>query len=366
MKITDIQGFYVKPGYYFIRVSTDEGLVGWGESGVLYTPQLHMGVLNEIKKVVLGRSPLDIEEIWNTMFNCLGGRVTSRFMTIISGIDQALWDIKGQKENMPVYKFFGGSCKTSAELISWVKDEDTKQLVEKAKAVMDFGVESIKISAREDDQLIDTYKKIDEVIERVALIREATDTYFGLSVDFHGKIHPAIAKVMVRELDPYRLTFIEDPVQYENLESLKKISQYTSIPLGTGEKAFSRWGFRKVLQKELIDVVQPNVVYAGGITEARKIILMSEAFGVSIAMHCSLGPVAFCSSLHAGAAGSSPVLQEENIFSPAANPLAKQYIKNIDDFKIVNGRISLIDRPGIGLEIDEDCIKENLLDISKI
>ncbi|MBN2652191.1 MAG: galactonate dehydratase [Spirochaetales bacterium] len=363
MKITDIQGFYVKPGYFFIKVSTDQGLCGWGESAILYTSQLQLDVLEEIKKALVGKSPLAIESLWNIMFECLGSRVSSLFITLLSGVDQALWDIKGKKENSPVYDFFGGSSKDKAKLISWIRAENSSKLAKKAKAAMDFGSSSVKISARDDSEYIDSYKKMDEVIERVALIREATDTYFGISVDFHGKIHRSIAKVMVRELDPYGLTFIEDPIPYDNLESLKKIAQYTSVPLATGEEIFSRWGFRKVLQNELIDIIQPSVVYTGGITEARKVVSMAEPYDVGIIMHCSLGPIAFCSSLHVGASGSNPIMQEENIFNPSADPLAKKYIKNIEDFVFQDGYINLIRRPGIGIEVDEDCVRENLLEI---
>jgi galactonate dehydratase len=207
--------------------------------------------------------------------------------------------------------------------------------------------------------MIDSYEKIQEVVERVKAIREACGPYFGIAVDFHGRVHKPMAKVLAKELEPYNLMFIEEPVLPENNEELGKIGQLSKTPIATGERMFTRWDFKKLLESGDADVIQPDLSHAGGITECKKIASMAEAYDVAVAFHCPLGPIALAACLQVDATVYNAFIQEQSlgIHYNASNDLL-DYVKNPEVFEYENGMVKIPSLPGLGVEVNEELVRE--------
>jgi galactonate dehydratase len=215
------------------------------------------------------------------------------------------------------------------------------------------------MGASEEMHYIDSFAKVEAVVERVAAAREAVGTGVGIGVDFHGRLHKAMAKVMAKELEPFHLLFIEEPVLPENNEALREIAGHTSIPIATGERMFSRWDFKKILQDGYVDIIQPDLSHAGGISEVRKIATMAEAYDVAVAPHCPLGPIALASSLQVGAATPNVVIQEQSlgIHYHQGNELL-DYLEDPSVFAFDRGFVPILKHAGLGIAIDEARIRE--------
>jgi galactonate dehydratase len=215
------------------------------------------------------------------------------------------------------------------------------------------------MNGTEELQIVDSHDKIDAAIERVAMVREAVGPDIGIAVDFHGRVHRPMARILVKELEPYRLMFIEEPVLSENREALKEIAALGSTPIALGERLYSRWDFKSVLEEAVVDIIQPDLSHAGGITECRKIAAMAEAYDVAVAPHCPLGPIALAACLQLDAVSYNCFIQEQSlgIHYNAANDLL-DYAANKDVFRYHEGYVAIPDGPGLGVEIDEDYVKE--------
>ena len=214
------------------------------------------------------------------------------------------------------------------------------------------------MNATEELHYIDSYEKIDAVVERVAAIREAAGKYFGIGVDFHGRVHKPMAKILAKELEPYRLMFIEEPVLTENLEDLKEITKQCGIPIATGERMFSRWDYKEVLNCGYVDIIQPDLSHAGGITECKKIASMAEAYDVALAPHCPLGPIALAACIQLDATCANAVIQEQSIgihYNKGNDVL--DYLKDPSVFLYKDGVVELPKAPGLGIEIDEEAVR---------
>lgn len=184
-------------------------------------------------------------------------------MSAIAGIDQALWDLKGKYYNAPVYQLLGGACRDSIRVYSWIGGDRPSDVGQAAKSIVDAGFTAVKMNGTEELQYIDSYEKIDQVLERVAAIRESVGKYVGIGVDFHGRVHKPMAKILAKELEPFKLMFIEEPVLSENNEALREIARHTNIPIATGERMFSRWDFKSLLADGYVDIIQPDLSHAG-------------------------------------------------------------------------------------------------------
>jgi galactonate dehydratase len=193
----------------------------------------------------------------------------------------------------------------------------------------------------------------------VGSVREIVGDDFGIGIDFHGRVHKSMAKVLIKELEPFHPMFVEEPVLPENNEVLKILANSSSIPIATGERMYSRWDYKKLLTDGTADIIQPDLSHAGGITETKKIISMAEAFDVAAAPHCPLGPIALASSLQVGATCHNVFIQEQSLkmHYNKGNDLL-DYLKNKNIFKYNNGFVPLPEQPGLGVDIDEDFVRQ--------
>ena len=359
MKIRSYELFQVPPRWLFLKIETDEGIAGWGEPVIEGRAHTVKAAVEELMENLIGKDPFRIEDHWNMLYRSGFYRGGPILMSALSGIDQALWDIKGKYYNAPIYQLLGGACRDSIKIYSWIGGDRPSDVGQAAKEAVDTGFQAIKMNGTEEVQYLDSYEKIDQTVERVASVREAVGKGVGIGIDFHGRVHKPMAKVLAKELEPYRPMFLEEPVLAENNEGLREIAQHTHIPIATGERMFSRWDFKNLLSDGYVDVIQPDISHAGGITETKKIASMAEAYDVALAPHCPLGPIALASCLHVDATSHNATIQEQSlgIHYNKGNDLL-DYIKDRSVFDYENGFVKIPQGPGLGIEIDEEYVRE--------
>lgn len=359
MKITGYKTYVVPPRWLFLKIETDEGIAGWGEpvvEGKAHTVETAVG---EMMDALMGKNPLNIEDHWQVMYRGGFYRGGPILMSAIAGIDQALWDIKGKYHQAPVHQLLGGACRESMRVYSWVGGDRPVDVGLSALDKKQAGFTAVKMNATEELQFIDSYAKIDQVLERVSAIREAAGPNFGIGVDFHGRVHKPMAKVLAKELEPYNLMFIEEPVLPEHNEALRDIALHSSTPIATGERMFSRWDFKTLLSQGYVDIIQPDLSHAGGITECKKIFAMAEAYDVAVAPHCPLGPIALAACLQVDAGAYNAFIQEQSlgIHYNQGNDLL-DYIRDPSVFGYRDGYVDIPQGPGLGLDIHEEYVLE--------
>jgi galactonate dehydratase len=359
MRITSYELFKVPPRWLFLKIETDKGICGWGEPIVEGKAATVKTAVEELMEYLLNKDPLRIEDHWNTMYRGGFYRGGPVLMSAIAGIDQALWDIKGKYYNAPIYQLLGGACRDSIRVYSWIGGDRPCNVGNAARKVVDRGFTAVKMNGTEELQIIDSYEKIDQAVNRIAAVREAVGEYVGIGIDFHGRVHKPMAKILAKELEQYRPMFIEEPVLQENNEDLREIARSANIPIATGERMFSRWQFKNLLMDGYVDIVQPDLSHAGGITECKKIISMAEAFDVAAAPHCPLGPIALAACLQVDATCYNVFIQEQSlgIHYNMSNDLL-DYIVDKDVFKYENGYVKIPQGPGLGIEVNEKYVRE--------
>ncbi len=258
--------FKVPPRWAFLKITTDEGLIGWGEPVVEGRASTVIAAVEEMKDYLIGKDPLRIEDHFQVLYRGGFYRGGEILMSAISGIDQALWDIKGKYYEAPVYELLGGAVRDKIRVYGWIGGDRPAEAAEQAVRLAAAGMTAFKMLATEEMHYVDTYAKIDAVLERVDSVRRAVGSEAGLAVDFHGRVHRAMAKPLAKGLEPYRLMFIEEPALSENNSVLREIARHTSIPIATGERMYTRWGFKSLLEQGYADIIQPDLSHAGGIS----------------------------------------------------------------------------------------------------
>lgn len=359
MKIASLDLYKVPPRWLFLKVTTDAGVVGWGEPVVEGRADTVKAAVEELSEYLIGKDPFRIEDHFQVLYRggfYRGGPVLT---SALSGIEQALWDIKGKALGVPVYELLGGAARESIRVYNWIGGDRPADVAAAVEEQIEAGFSAVKMNATEELHYLDSHRKIDEAVARLAAVRDAAGPDFGIAVDFHGRVHKAMAKVLAKELEPYRPLFIEEPVLPENAEALREIARSSSVPIAMGERLYTRWGFKDVLKDGFVDVLQPDVSHAGGILEVRKIAAMAEAFDVAIAPHCPLGPIALAASLQVDACTPNAFIQEQSlgIHYNQGNDLL-DYLVDPTVFQPAEGHVAMPTGPGLGIEIDEDLVKE--------
>ncbi len=359
MKISEVNTYYVRPRWGFVEIVTDSGIHGWGEAVLEGHCKAVLSCVEEMKDYLLGNDPANISDIWTTLYRAGFYRGGGVLMSAISGIDQALWDIKGKSLNVPVWQLLGGSCRDKMKVYCWVGGDRPADVGSAALEKKQEGYLAVKMNATEELQMVDSYDKIDAVLERVAAIRESCGKYFGIAIDFHGRVHKPMAKVLAKKLEEFDPMFIEEPVLCENMEYFPEIAAACNIPIATGERLFSKYDFKRLLQNGGVDIIQPDLSHAGGISEVLKIAAMAEAYDVALAPHCPLGPIALASCLNVDAVSYNAVIQEQSMgihYNVGKSVL--DYVKNTDDFIFENGFAKLPSLPGLGVDVNRELVLE--------
>lgn len=359
MRITKFTLYKVQPRWLFLKIDTDQGLSGWGEPIVEGRADAVRAAVEEFEKYLIGKDPMRIEDHWQVMYRSGFYRGGPETMSAIAGIDQALWDIKGKAYNAPVYELLGGACRDKLRVYRWIGGDRPSDIQAAALEARSQGYSAVKMNATEELHYIDSFKKVEAVCQRVAAIRDALGYDLDVAVDFHGRVHKAMAKVLAKELDAFHLMFIEEPVLPQNNEALREIARYTSTPISTGERMFSRWDFKNLLQDGYVDIIQPDLSHAGGISECKKIAAMAEAYDVAVAPHCPLGPVALSACVQLDICTPNVFIQEQSLgihYNKGGDLL--DYIKDPSIFQYKDGYIELLQGPGLGVEVNEEALIE--------
>ena len=347
LKITRLETFLVKPRWIFLKVHTNAGIVGLGEPITEGRAKTCATAIEEIAPYLIGKDPRRVVHHWQAIYRHAFYRGGPILTSALSGIDQALWDIKGKAFGVPVYELLGGPTRDRIRVYAHAS---TPQSIRNR---MQEGFRTFKtgVPKKRPFRIIENKAAIDYAAERFAELREAAGPEADIGIDFHGAISPQSAKLLIKALEPYQPMFIEEPVQCQNVDVMADIARGTHLPIATGERIFTKWGFREILEKGAASILQPDLCHAGGITETRIIAGMAEAYYAAIAPHNPLGPISLASGLQLAASIPNFLCQEQS-------SLGHGYLKK--PFAVKDGYIPLPTGPGLGIELDEDAIADKI------
>jgi len=299
-----------------------------------------------------------IEHIWQLVWRLGFYRGGPVFMSALSGIDIALWDLKGRKLGVPIYRLLGGKVRNKVQVYAWIGGDRPSDIETAAKARIAQGLKCVKMNATEDVNWLDSPSVLDATVERLKIVKG-----LGLDVglDFHGRLHKPMAKQLARALEPYHPLFIEEPLLAEHPEAYKQLSLLTTIPIAQGERLYTRWDAKRFLEDASIDILQPDIAHAGGISETKRIAQMAEAYDVAIAPHCPLGPIALAASIQVALSTPNFVIQEMSLGMhynvEAGEEDLNTYLVDQSVFGIEEGYVKAPTGVGLGIEVDEEVVR---------
>lgn len=360
MKITDIEIFPVAPRWQFIKISTDDGYEGWGEPIVEGRAVTTAAAVSELSDYLLGKDPRNIEDLFQVMYRggfYRGGPILS---SAISGIEQALWDIKAKALNVPVYELLGGPVREKVRLYAHVSGTTPEEYATNARKLVAAGYTALKMGVVNATDWVERPSSIDAAVAKFAAVREAVGRDIGVGIDFHGRVRRSVAKVLAKAIEPFNPMFYEELLLPTDSDALKEVANNCSVPLATGERMFTRWDFKKLLQDGVVDIIQPDVSHCGGIWELRKIAAMAEAYDVSVAPHCPLGPLTLASSLQIDFCTPNAFIQEQSTnvaYHSDANNYMFAYVKS-HPFEFQDGFVIRSSAIGLGVTINEAAVRD--------
>lgn len=360
MHITDFELFSVPPRWLLLKVTTSDGTVGWGEPIVQGRIEAVRGAVTEIMRAnVVGEDPLLTEKLWETMYRSGYHRGGPVLMSAISGIDMALWDIKGKHYGAPVYDLHGGLVRTRLRVDQWLGGGTPENLAASAREMVDAGYDCLKFTPVNKFRALESAAAVKTAKRRVRAVRNAVGDEIDIGVSFHGRVSYPMAKRLAVALEEYHPLYYEEPVLPEQGARLQKVATHTSVPLSTGERLYTRWQFEDRLVDGVASVFHPSVAHVGGVSELRKIAVMAETHDVALAPHCTVGPIAFAASLQVGFCSQSVVMQEQGL--EIHDTEDNQRLALLDDpsvFEFSDGYVSPPSDPGLGVSVDEDYVRE--------
>lgn len=360
-KIGRIECFLVRPRWLFVRIETVSGAVGWGEATLEGHGEAVMGAFEAVRDRLIGHDADRIEDAWQMLHRLGFYRGGPVLLSAISGVDQALWDIKARKLGVPLYQLLGGRVRDRIAVYAWIGGDRPGDVADAARARLAQGFTAVKMNGTQDIGWLDSPVQVDALAARVAEVR---DVGIDVGIDFHGRVHKPMARRMLRAIEPLSPLFAEEIVLSDNPEIVAQLASFSSVPLAMGERLYSRWDFRRFLENGAVDIIQPDIAHAGGISECRRIAAMAETYDVALAPHCPIGPIALAACLHLAAATPNFVIQEISLGIHYNGPSAEltTLVRNPEMFAITNGTIAVPQQPGLGIEIDEASVREMAAD----
>jgi galactonate dehydratase len=347
IKVTRLETFLVKPRWLFLKIHTDAGITGLGEPITEGRALTCAEAVKEIEPYLLGKDPRQVVHHWQAIYRHAFYRGGPILTSALSGIDQALWDIKGKALGVPVYELLGGPTRQRVRVYAHAsKPSDIRR-----KLAEGFTAFKSSPAKHRPSRYIETQSEVEYAAEKFAELRAIIGKDKDLACDFHGAISPATAKLLIKALEPYQPMFIEEPCQAQNHDVMAEIARGTHLPIATGERVFTKWGFREVLEKRAATVLQPDLCHAGGITEVRLIAGMAEAYYASIAPHNPLGPISLAAGVQLAASIPNFLCQEQA-------SLGEGYLKT--PFRVRDGYLDLPTAPGLGIELDENALADKI------
>ena len=347
LKITKLETMLIKPRWLFLKVHTNAGIIGLGEPITEGRAKTCAEAVSEIEPYLIGKDPRRVVHHWQAIYRHAFYRGGPILTSALSGIDQALWDIKGKALGVPVYELLGGP--TRDRIKAYARGGSPEQI--NANKKLGFTAFKTGVPKQRPARIVETPAFVGYVAEKFSELRKAAGDTCDIGIDFHGAVSPQTAKLLIKALEPYQPMFIEEPVQCQNVDAMADIARGTHLPIATGERIFTKWGFREILEKQAATILQPDMCHAGGITEVRLIAGMAEAYYAAIAPHNPLGPISLAAGLQLAASIPNFLCQEQV-------SLGDGYIK--DPFKVEDGYIPLPTGPGLGIELDENQLEDKI------
>jgi galactonate dehydratase len=346
--------------YVFVKLETNQGLVGWGEGTLEGKASATMACMNDFRDFVIGADPLQVEHIWQDMYIHSFYRAGPVMGSAISGIDQALWDLRGKFLGMPVYKLLGGPYDPRGVRGYYhVDGANAEQLTEIRQTAKDLGVTCVKGGIPGYYEWIDRRSKIDQAIKSIQIYRESLGPDIDIAVDFHAKTSPSVASIIVKEVEPLNLLFIEEPCPPENVQAMAKIARRSTTPIATGERLVTSYGTRELIEMGVIDILQTDINHVGGITGLWKVAATAAVSGISMAPHSCEGPIGGLAAIHVDSAMPNFVVQEIcGQVRPNANDKIWEEWFGFPAMRMVDGRFPLSDKPGLGFELSEASLEK--------
>lgn len=365
MKITRLELIHVKPRWMFLKMYTDSDIYGLGEPVLEGHCTAVESVIREYEEYLIGKDPMQVEHHVQALYRGGFYRGGPLMLSAISGIEQAMWDIKGKYYNCPVYELLGGKCREKIRMYTHIKragvagEFPVEDMLAIADERLKEGYTALKYSIIPPIKAIENPENIEKHIDRFARVRERIGNSVDLAIDFHGRVSPAAANVLIERLKPYSPMFIEEPCLPENVDCMVNIAQKTTVPIAAGERLFGKWQFRELIEKQAVSVVQPDICHVGGIFEGRKIAAMAEMYYATVAPHNPLGPVSLAACLQLDTCIPNFLVQEHP-GNPDKSDLGVGYIT--EPFVIKDGYIDVPTKPGLGIELDEQALKDKEYD----
>lgn len=360
MKITSVGTVVVNAqmrNWVFVKVETDAGLVGWGEASLEWKTRGVVGCVADLAALIVGQDPRRIEYLYQIMYRQGFFRLGVVGMSALSGIELALWDIYGKSLGVPVYQLLGGAVRDrirmydhlgGGEMTSLYLDDQPEEMAERARQSVAAGYTAVKILAVPRTEPLEGTRPLRHAEKVMTAVRDAVGPDVDIMIDLHARTWPEMAVQYARVLEPYSPFFMEEVCPPENVDGMAQVARSTSIPLATGERLIGRAGFREVLEKRAVAVIQPDICHTGGLWETKKIAAMAETYLVSVAPHNPLGPIATAAAIHFAASTPNWIIQESfRSDVPWRDAVVTEPIR------IVDGYAALPDRPGLGIEVNE-------------
>lgn len=351
MRITGFETVPIEGRAMILKMHTDEGVVGFGEPLNYEHWRVVAQAVQDMAEYLVGRDPSQIEDHWQAMYRSSYARSMPILVGALSGIEMAMWDVVGKMFGVPVWKLLGGSVRERVRVYTGIGGGDTLEgLAEAAREKVEMGFTAVKMGGSSKPvRYVDNPKTVKEVVDRVAVVREAVGDEVDIAVDLHRRFSPAMATVVCRELEPFHLLFAEEPCHPENDNPIRDLSRSTTVPIATGERHLTRWGFRELIEKEGCAILQPDIRHCGGISELRKIANMAETHYMAIAPHNAAGPVGVAASIHVCASVPNFLICE------GGNKLGQGLFNTPLTFK--DGFIELPTAPGLGVDMEDAAIE---------
>lgn len=357
MHIDRLETFELAPRWLVVRLETSDGVVGWGESTLEGRAGAVAATIDELRDLIVGAPALRREDLWQTLTRSgfyRGGPVLS---SAVAGIDQAMWDIAGKVAGMPVYDLLGGAVRDRVRTYRWIGGDEPGMLADAARAATGSGASALKMNASGMLAPIDTPGALALIAERVGIVRDAVGPDVDIALDFHGRFTVPMARRALSSVAGSHPMFVEEPVVPELSHMLSRICASTDIPIATGERLYSRWDFRAVIDSG-VAVVQPDVAHAGGISEVRRISAAAETHGILVAPHCPLGPVGLAASIQLDAATPNFLIQEHALdIHYNGSRTGAEYVMDIAPLVPDSGYLTLPKSPGLGIDMDERAVR---------
>nr|WP_295933875.1 galactonate dehydratase [uncultured Dyadobacter sp.] len=348
VKITKLETFLVKPRWIFLKIHTDAGIVGLGEPLLEGRALTIKTAIQEVEPYLVGKDPRAVVHHWQAIYRHAFYRGGPILTSALSGIDQALWDIKGKLLGVPVHELLGGPTRDRVRVYGRAANADDM----KKRKAEGFTVIKTGVAKKNPSNFVENPAFIRYAADNFASLREAGGPEMDIAIDFHGAVPQQTSKVLIKELEQYQPMFVEEPCQAQNVDTLVDIARGTHIPIATGERIFTKWGFREILEKGAASIIQPDLCHAGGFTEGRIIAGMAEAYYIPIAPHNPMGPISLATGLQLAASVPNFLVQEQVT-------LGEGYLK--EPFKLQkDGTVMVPTKPGLGIELDEDQLKDKI------